>query len=83
MKLPDYSEKQKLLYINPPDKETLKKYGDLLFEHERIDDAVDFYQKAEYKEGLERILEMGVEEGDSFLCERVLKALNRLSLIHI
>jgi tetratricopeptide (TPR) repeat protein len=77
MKLPNYLDKQKLLYINPPDKGILKKYGDLLFENDRIDDAVDFYQKGEYIEGLEKILNIAIEEGDFFLCERVLKAINK------
>lgn len=74
-KLPDYKEKQKIIYSSQASRESLIKYGDDFFENKRYDDAVDFYEKANYGEGLQEIANLAVEEGDLFLYKRVYRIL--------
>lgn len=75
--LPDYKEKQKILYINSTPARTLTSMGERYLEQNRISDAIEFFQKAAYREGLEKILAMAVESGDVMDFQQVLKALGR------
>jgi len=76
-KLPDYREKQKILYIDRKSNRDLLAYGDSYLESRRISDATDFYQKANHLPGLEKIREMAEEIGDAMAFLYVLKALKR------
>jgi len=71
----DYRLKQKLLYIEKTDPEILKSYGDTLLEQGWISDAVDFYQKADHRQGLQKIKHMAFESGDVMLFQQAAKAL--------
>jgi mannitol/fructose-specific phosphotransferase system IIA component (Ntr-type) len=71
----DYRLKQKLLYTDKTCPEILKKCGDLLREQGRISDALDFYQKADDREGLQKIKDMALESGDVMLFQQAAKGL--------
>ncbi len=76
LKLPDYRLKQKLLYedkVNPKD---LQNYGDLFFEEGRLSDALDFYQKANHNNGLQKIKDAAFNNGDVMLWKQAAKILN-------
>ena len=76
LKLPDYRLKQKLLYddkVNPKD---LQNYGDLFFEEGRFSDALDFYQKANHNNGLQKIKDAAFNNGDVMLWKQAAKILN-------
>jgi len=75
-KLPDYHIKQKILYSDNTPPEILKDYGDLFFAGCSYSDAIDFYQKANFIEGLQKIKQSAMETGDVMLFQRVVKALN-------
>jgi len=75
-KLPDYRLKQKILYIDKTDAEILKNYGNTFLDAGFISDAIDFYNKANYYDGLEKIKALAFETGDVMLFQRVMKALN-------
>lgn len=74
-KLPDYREKQRLLYVDKRSDRELIAYGDYYLESGRIADATDFYQKANHIPGLEKIKETAEETGDVMAFQHVLKAL--------
>ena len=76
-KLPDYREKQKILYIDRQSDKDLLAYGDIYLESGRISDATDFYQKANHLPGLEKIRKMAEAIGDTMAFLYVLKALKR------
>jgi tetratricopeptide (TPR) repeat protein len=75
-KLPDYRLKQKILYVEQTDPQTLKEYGDLFFAEGNFSDALDFYQKATATDGLQKIKNSALESGDVMLFGRAAKALN-------
>ena len=74
--LPDYQKKQQVLYINATPEETLISYGDGYLAEGRIPDAVEFYTRAKYIPGLNRLKAIAVESGDAMVFQQVLKALN-------
>jgi len=74
--LPDYQKKQQILYIKATPKETLIAYGDGYLAEGRIPDAVEFYTRAKYIPGLNRLKTMAAESGDAMMFQQVLKALN-------
>ena len=76
-KLPNYRDKQYALYIKHyPDKDVIA-YGDGFLEAGRISDAIDFYQKANYVQGLEKIKGIAELSGDVMLLQQVLKSLKQ------
>lgn len=75
-KLPDYRIKQKILYIDKTGPETLKNCGDLFFAEGNLSDALDFYAKADFTEGMQKIKTAAGETGDTMLFQRAAKALN-------
>ena len=75
-KLPDYRSKQKILYIDKTSPATLISYGDLYVKAGALSDALDFYDKASHQAGMQRIKEMALENGDTFLFQHAAKALN-------
>ncbi len=76
-KLPDYRLKQKILYIDKTDTESLKKYGDLFLEAGNISDALDFYKKAKYFNGVENIRKISFDSGDVMIFEQAMKILSK------
>jgi hypothetical protein len=75
--LPDYREKQKILYISRQSDKDLIAYGDLYLELGRTSDATDFYHKANHLPGLEKIKEMAEADGDIMAYQYILKALKQ------
>jgi tetratricopeptide (TPR) repeat protein len=76
-KLPDYREKQRILYINKRFDKDLIALGDRYLEAGRLSDAADFYQKANYLSGLGKIKEMAEAAGDIMIYHHVLKAIKQ------
>jgi len=76
IKLPNYKEKQKILYRDNTPKAALIDYGDKYLDEGRISDAIDFYKKANHIEGLKKIRELVVTDGDVMEFQHTLNALN-------
>jgi hypothetical protein len=76
-KLPNYQEKQHILYTKRLPEKELITYGDSLLEKGKIFDAIDFYQKANHVHGLEKIKSMAELSGDVMLLQQVLKPLKQ------
>lgn len=74
-KLPDYRLKQKILYVDQTDPKNLENYGDAFFADGNFSDALDFYQKANSTEGLQKIKNAAQESGDVMLFGQAVKAL--------
>lgn len=75
-KLPDYRFKQKILYIDKTSSADLIHYGNLFFEAGAYSDALDFFQKSNHNEGIQKIKNIALESGDVMLFQRAAKALN-------
>jgi len=71
LKLPGYLEKRKILYSGQPSKERLKTLGDLYLEGGHLDDALDFYLKADERVSLERLKTRAIETGDASILVRL------------
>jgi len=69
-KLPDHLKRRDVLYGKNTPAEVLREYGDLYLNEGKPNDAVEFFGQACYKEGLQRIRQMALEEGDLFLFSR-------------
>lgn len=76
-RLPDYQEKQKILYGNGYNRDERIFYGDALFAAGHIFDALDFYERAGFAEGLEKIKIVAEREGDAMLYQQVHKAMGK------
>jgi len=76
-KLPSYREKQRILYIDHRSERDLIAYGDAFLEAGKISDAVEFYQRANYTAGLEKIRDMAEQSGDVMLFQQVMKPLKQ------
>jgi len=76
LKLPDYRLRQKLLYVDKVNPQDLQNYGDLFFEEGRLSDALDFYQKANHNDGLQKIKAAAFNSGDVMLWKQAAKVLN-------
>jgi hypothetical protein len=77
MNLPDYKEKQKILYVDKKPAKDLIAYGDQYLEANHISDAAEFYQRAGHTSGLEKIRNMALDSGDVMMFQQMIKALNR------
>lgn len=69
-KLPDSLKRRDILYGQNTPAEVLREYGDLYLHEGKPNDAVEFFGQARYKEGLQDIRRMAMEEGDLFLFSR-------------
>lgn len=76
-KLPNYRDKQYILYVKQYSDKDLIAYGDAFLEEGKISDAIDFYQKANYVQGLEKIKGIAELSGDVMLLQQVLKSLKQ------
>lgn len=72
--LPDYKQKQKLLFKEGAPPAALIQQGEQFFAAGWYKDAVDFFAQAEFAEGLLRIRATAREEGDAFLLQLCLRA---------
>ncbi len=70
-------DKRELLNQSAVSVNKLLEWGPRFEEEGLLNDAVDFYERANATEHLERLLEIAKEEGDAFLYGRILKALDR------
>jgi hypothetical protein len=75
-KLPDYRLKQKILYLDSTSPDDLISYGDLFLEAGAYSDALDFFQKSNHNEGIQKIKNIAFDSGDVMLFQRAAKALN-------
>ena len=75
-KMPDYRLKQKILYIEKANPHVLQNYGDIFLEEGLLTDALDFYQKASYDSGMQKIKDIAFDRGDVMLLQQVAKALH-------
>ena len=75
--LPNYREKQRILYIDHKSVRDLIAYGDAFLEAGKMFDAIEFYQRVNYSEALEKIKGMAEHSGDVMLFEQVLKPLKQ------
>jgi tetratricopeptide (TPR) repeat protein len=75
-KMPDYHVKQKILYIEKVNPNVLQNYGDMFLEEGFLSDALDFYQKANYNNGMQKIKDIAFDRGDVMLLQQVAKALH-------
>ena len=71
--LPDSFQKRKLLNDEKMPPERLISYGEMFFEAGHLYDAAEFFIKASHEEGIDRLRNLAVEQGDSFLYERLLR----------
>jgi hypothetical protein len=74
-KIPDPLKRRDVLYGQNTPAEVLKEYGELYLHEGKTNDAVEFFGQACYKEGLQRIRQMAIEEGDLFLFSRAIEFL--------
>jgi tetratricopeptide (TPR) repeat protein len=74
-KLPNYQEKQRILYIDHQSERDLIAYGDAFLEAGKMFDALECYQRVNYSDGLEKIKGMAERSGDVMLFQQVLKSL--------
>ncbi|HID07793.1 MAG TPA: hypothetical protein EYP10_11680 [Armatimonadetes bacterium] len=70
-RLPDPLQRREILYGKDTPSETLIECGRLYLEEGRWNDAVEFFGRAHYKEGLFELKELALREGDYFLMSQV------------
>ena len=66
-----------MLYVKHHAEKDLVAYGGAFLEEGKISDAIDFYQKANYVQGLETIKGMAQQSGDVMLLQQVSKPLKQ------
>lgn len=69
------SEKQKVLYLDPPPPEELTAFGDRYVEAGLLHDALEFYQVAGNVESLRGLVAKAIENADLLLFLNIFKAL--------
>ena len=74
--LPQFKKKQQLLHAKDAKPEDLSRQGEKFLQAGWLSDAIDFFGKAGDQDGLKKIREITIEEGDTFLFRRTLKAMD-------
>ena len=74
--LPNHKKKQQLLHAKDAKPEDLRRQGEKFLQAGWLSDAIDFFGKAGDQDGLKKIREITIEEGDTFLFRRTLKAMD-------
>ncbi|MDP4034252.1 MAG: hypothetical protein Q8P60_15665 [Pseudorhodobacter sp.] len=77
--LPDYREKQYLLYAGRTPEGDIIACGDRYREAGAIADAAECYQRANHRAGLETIRDLAQTTGDVMLYQQTLKALGQIA----
>ncbi len=72
--LPHYKFKQALLHGKDTNPAEISRLGRRFLEEGWLNDAIDFFKKAEDSQGLAAIREISIEEGDIFLLRQAIKA---------
>jgi hypothetical protein len=76
----DFKTRQKILYLdNPINIDLLIEWGNNFLENDSLYDALEFYNRANYQEGILKIKDIAIEEGNYFLYSSVSKILKRNS----
>ena len=71
--LPDPPTKRDLLHS---DREVdCKKYGDMFYDAQRYNDAIDFYAKGDCEDELHKVKKIAIKDGDYFLLKRLARFL--------
>ncbi len=70
-------EKRDMLNRSAVSADQLLRWGKLYEEEGQINDAIDFYEKSNSSEPLERLIALAHQEGDAFVYARIMKALGR------
>jgi hypothetical protein len=68
-------KKRDLLNNDKTSRSELLKFGELYAEQGRLADAIDFYERAEHVDGLTQLRQRCIDQGDSFLVQRLTKIL--------
>lgn len=74
--LPHYKKKQQLLHAKDARPEDLRRQAEEFLQAGWLSDALDFFKKAGDQNGLEKVRDIAISEGDAFLFRRTLKALD-------
>jgi hypothetical protein len=74
--LPHYKKKQQLLHAKDARPGDLRRQGEEFLQAGWLSDAIDFFKKAGDQNGLEKVRDIVISEGDAFLFRRALTALD-------
>lgn len=74
--LPHYKKKQQLLHAKDARPDDLRRQGEEFLQAGWLSDAIDFFKKAGDQNGLEKVRDIAISEGDAFLFRRTLKVLD-------
>jgi hypothetical protein len=77
--LPHYKKKQQLLHAKSAKPEELRRQGEEFLQAGWLSDAIDFFSQAGDRNGMEKIRDIAVEEGDTFLFRCTLKAMDAVA----
>ncbi len=72
-------KKRDLLHNPQINSDQLVQYGHEYFNQDRLADTLDFFEKAKDTEGIRRIMEQSIEEGDPFLLHQSSKLLKEVA----
>ena len=73
--LPHYKKKQQLLHAKDAKPEEFRRRAEEFLQAGWLNDAIDFFGKAGDRDGLEKIRDITIEEGDAFLFRHTLKTM--------
>ncbi|MFO8008212.1 MAG: hypothetical protein R6V05_10800 [Candidatus Brocadiia bacterium] len=73
--LPDFRHKRKVLFGEKTSREELREMGSRFMEHQRYDDALEFFQRAEAQDLVRQIVRRAIESGNTPLLMRAKKIL--------
>jgi tetratricopeptide (TPR) repeat protein len=73
---PGCLKKRDLLNSDRSDPAHFVQLGTAYLEEGRVSDAIEFFEKARHREGLNRLLERCLEDGDVFLFRKIAKILD-------
>jgi len=71
--MPNCLKKRRLLNEKELSPELCREYGEKFLAIDWWEDALEFFQKGNYQEGLEKIKAQALESGDAFLLGRLVK----------
>jgi hypothetical protein len=69
--LSKYLEKRDILWSDRTPRTVLIRHGTEFLNAERYSDALDFFERAMYEEGIRKIKDIALREGDAFLLGRI------------
>jgi len=73
---PHYKKKQQMLHAKDVRPDDLRRQAEEFLQAGWLSDAIDFFDKAGDQNGLEKIRDIAISEGDAFLFRRTIKALD-------